>query len=410
MYKELVKNKNFMLLTLGCFISSIGDYLYTIAITVSLYTTTKSLIAVTLMWLSRAIFRIPVQYIAGILTDRFNKKTLIVVTNLISILAAFLFIFVTKDTLWLAYLLAFILQSLNDIDTNSESAILPELVNKERLSYANSVFSILESVSIFLSPALAGLIYKSYGSSILYKINSYSFFFASILFMFIKYNHEKSVKTASKTKLLKSGIEGFSILSKYIEVKNLFIIATIYAVIGRFYEVYKVVVADKLLNINADGIIYFDYALAIGGLLVPLAIKYFSKHSKVKAYLTTSTIISLGYLVFGYSTNFIATFIVLIVLGTSFSLQGIFSRTIIQENIPREFMGRVFSFYKILLTFFAILGLLIANPIYNSLGIGNGFLILSVISIFLCGKQFFNKKRKARTKEECAAERINIIE
>jgi len=403
LYKKLIKNKNFMLLTTGGFISTIGDYLYNIGLLISLYSVTKSVGAVTLMWLSRAVLRIPVQYIAGIITDNYNKKKIIVLTNLISVIIAFSFIFLTPKTLWIAYILAFLLQSLNDIDVSSETALLPELVPKEELSYANSVFSVLESVSIFLSPALAGIIYKVYDSNILFKINALSFLIAGILFTFIKYSCEKSMGTTLKFELIKSGKEGYNILSKYTDVKNLFILVSVYALLGRFYETYKVIVADVLLRINADGIIYFDYALAFGGLLVPLIIKALSKYKQLNVFIITSLIISLGYIVFGYSNSFVITFISLIVLGTTFSIQGIYSKTIIQKNIPQEYIGRVFSFYKILLTAFAIIGLVIANPLYNTVGIGNAFLIIVLISIVLCIKQLIYKDKKLTITQDKSA-------
>jgi len=49
LYKDLLKNKNFTLLSIGGFISSIGDYLYNIGVTVYIYSLTKSVGVVALM-------------------------------------------------------------------------------------------------------------------------------------------------------------------------------------------------------------------------------------------------------------------------------------------------------------------------------------------------------------------------
>jgi Na+/melibiose symporter-like transporter len=133
LYKKLFKNRNFVLLTIGGFISSIGDYLYNIGVTVYLYSITNSIGAVALMWLSRGILRIPMLYLSGIIADSCNKKRVIFITNFVSVLFAFLFIFASGQRLWLVYILAFSLQSLNDIDVSSEAAILPQLVSKEEL-------------------------------------------------------------------------------------------------------------------------------------------------------------------------------------------------------------------------------------------------------------------------------------
>jgi len=384
LYKDLLKNKNFTLLTVGGFISSIGDYLYNIGITVYIYSLTKSVGAVALMWLSRAVLRIPVLYLSGIIADYYNKKRVIAFTNLISVIFAFLFIFVNEERLWPIYILAFLLQSLNDIDMSSETALLPELVSKDQLQYSNSVFSFLESTSVFLAPAIGGIIYNFYGSNILFIINAVSFLIAGILFSFIKYNHVRSEINREKIGIIKSGLDGYKILLKYVNVKIVFVIMSVYAVLGRFYETYKVAVSDILLGLNPEGIIYFDYALAIGGLSVPLIVKALSKRNHAVIFTVSSIIVNLAYLIFGYSHNFIITFIILAILGLTQNIQGIYSRTIIQNNIPQEYLGRVFSFYKILLTLFAILGLLIASPLYALVGIGSSFLIIAVISIVLC--------------------------
>lgn len=384
MYKDLFKNKNFTLLSIGGFISSIGDYLYNIGVTVYIYSLTKSVGAVALMWLSRGVLRIPMLYLSGLIADSYNKKRVIMVTNLVSVIFAFLFILVDEQRLWLVYILAFILQSLNDIDVSSETAILPELVSKEELSYSNSIFSFLQSTSVFLSPAIGGVLYKLYGSNILFTINAISFLIAGVLFSLIKYDFVKSDKAATRYGIIKSGIEGYKILPRYSSVKTVFIIMSMFAVLGRFYETYKVAVSDILLNLNPEGIIYFSYALALGGLSVPFVVKVLSKKNHVTLFTISTVIIGISYIIFGYSQSFIITFGILIILGLAQNLQGIYSSTIIQNSIPKEYLGRVFSFYKILLTLFAILGLLIATPLYNLIGIGNSFTSIAVILIILC--------------------------
>ncbi len=394
MYKDLFKNKSFTLLSIGGFISSIGDYLYNIGITVYLYSLTKSVGAVALMWLSRAVLRIPMLYLSGFIADSYNKKKVIIFTNLASVIFAFLFTLVNDQRLWLVYILAFILQSLNDIDVSSETAILPEIVSKEELPYANSIFSFFQSTSVFISPAIGGILYKLYGSNILFTINAISFLISGVLFSLIKYSFIKSDKAATRTEIIKSGVEGYKIFSRYSSVKTVFVIMSMFAILGRFYETYKVAVSDVLLKLNPEGIIYFSYALAVGGLLVPFVVKALSKKTHVTLFTLSTVIIAIGYILFGYSKNLVITFGVLIILGLAQNLQGIYSSTIIQNTIPKEYIGRVFSFYKILLTLFAILGLIIATPLYNLIGIGNSFTSISIILIILCVlslKGSFNK-------------------
>ncbi|MDF2672135.1 MAG: hypothetical protein K0R09_400 [Clostridiales bacterium] len=394
MYKNLVKNKKFLLLSTGGFISSIGDYLYNIGLVVYLYSITNSIGTVALMWLSRGILRIPVQYIAGIIADRYNKKRIIVLTNLISGPIALSLIFVNEKTVWISFLIAFLLQSLDDIDVCSENAILPELVNKEELSYSNSVFSFLSSTCVFLSPAIGGLIYKLYGSRILFVINGVSFLVSGMLLSLIKYKHVINEEKPNKGGIIKDGIEGCKVLSRFVNVKTVFLIMTAFAIMGRFFETYKIAVADILLKLMPEDIIFFDYALAVGGLLVPIFIKLLSRYREISIFVMSSIIISIGYIGFGYSHNTIVTLIILVFLGIFQNLQGLYTRTIIQKTIPLEYIGRVFSFYKIVLTLFALLGIVAATPLYNAIGIGKSFLVIAIISILLCMVYMLKGKAK----------------
>lgn len=384
MFKKVFRNKNFMLLSVGGFISSIGDYLYNIGLLVYLYSVTRSVGTVALMWLSRGLLRIPVQYFAGIIADRYNKKRIMVITNLLSVPVALSLLFVTKETLWISYLAAFLLQSLDDVDVCAESAILPKLVDKDDLSYANSIFSFLSSTCFFISPAIGGLIYKLYGSDVLFTINAISFFVSGILFSFIKYKNVKNEDNLVRKGIFADGIEGFKVLKSFINVKTVFLIMTAFAVMGRFYETFKVAVADNFLGLNPEGIIYFDYALAIGGLLVPLFIKALSKYKEVSLFVISTFFIAIAYIGFGYSHNTVVTLGILVLLGILQNVQGIYSRTIIQKSIPSEYIGRVFSFYKIVLTLFALIGISIATPLYKSIGVGNAFLGIAIVSISLC--------------------------
>ncbi len=384
MYQELFKNKNFLFLSIGGFISVIGDYMYNIALTLTLYNTTHSIGSVALMWLSRAILRIPIQYLSGIIADKFNKKHIIILTNLISVFIATSFIFAKESLIWIAYLSAFLLQSLNDIDETAETGILPEIVSSDKLTEANSIFSLLHSISLFLSPALAGLIYKLWGANIIFILDALTFLLASILFYKIKYTFIKIPTTEKNQGILKSGLEGLKIITHYTEVKIMFIIVGLFGLIGRFYEVYKVAIADELLNINAEGIIYFNYAFAIGGLLAPFLINTLSNYPQRKVFIIISILISIGYIIFGFTPYFLITFITLTILGVLHTCQGIYSRLLIQKSIPQEYTGRVFAFYKIILTFFAIIGLCIAPMLYATIGFEYAFLIISIITIIIC--------------------------
>lgn len=383
---KLTSNKNFLSLAIGSFISTIGDHLYNFALTVWLYEISNSIVSVAGMWFARAFFRIPVQYIAGTIVDRYNKKYIAILSNIVSIPLAFSLIYLDSGNLYLVYIIVFLLQAINDIDVTAEVSILPELVENDKLQDYNSIFSVLGTIALLLSPALGGLIYTTMGVEILFIINAITFLVASISFCFIKYTKLDIENINDRNSLLKSGKEGFSIIMKNSILAFLILSVMSLSILGRFYEIYKVYIADSYLKIGADGILYFSYAMAFGGFLTPIIIKKAKnkyENNLIKPFLIFTVLTSICYLIWGNTTNIYISLISLFVLGAVSSCYLTLMTTILQKETPKEYIGRVFASYKISLISSAILGIVISPYILELLGTFGSFLVFCIIPIIL---------------------------
>jgi MFS family permease len=380
--KKILYNGDFRSICIGAFISTIGDNLYNIALTIGLYNISGEVSSVAFMWLIRAIMRVPVQFFSGVIADKFNRKYLIVLMNLLSVPIAFLFIFSINQSIYLLYLLVFLLQATNDIEAAASVGILPEVVSKDKLAEANSVFSIISTSSLFLSPAIAGILYKLYGINILFIINSLTFLIASIFYSLIKYNYVHGEKKEQKFMLFKFAYEGYMKITNNKIVLSIFICSMCTAILGRYFDIYKVYIADHLLNIGAEGIIYFSYSMALGGLITPVVVKVFIGTKKLSAnlYSWVSFVLALLLLIWANITNAISSISILIFVGTLFSLLDVILNTTLQHNIEKEYLGRVFSFYKILIILSAIIGAVSAPILLKYFNIAIPFVFVVVIN------------------------------
>lgn len=159
---------------------------------------------------------------------------------------------------------------------------------------------------------------------------------------------------------------------------------------GRFYEIYKVHISDVLLNWGTEGIVFFSYAMAIGGLLSPLLIKYFFAAKKLTAdfYMVTVLLLSGILSLWGITSHPILNFGLLTIAGILFSLVGIIFNTYLQENTDKQYIGRIFSFYRILMILGAILAILLAPVLLNWLNSGLGFaLVFGITSVAILIKK-----------------------
>lgn len=345
---DLIKrNKNFGFLFTGSLISSFGDYLYDIAITLLVYDLTKSIDSIAYMWVSKGALRIGILYLGGLITDKFNRKRIIVMINLISAPLALMFLFVDKNNLWIAFLGVFLLQSINDIDSCSENAILPELVDKDDLPKANTIFSFSNQILMLSSLAISGLIYKLAGAHVLFTVNALSFLLSSLVFQLIQY-HPHVRGERNTVKILDTKV--FKLFSGNQMLRLILFSSAMIAVVGRIYDVTNILVADTKLNISSAGIIYFRYALAAGGFLTPLIMRIKVGQKSFDSYILFSTILVLSILGFGLSNNLVLTISILILFGLTSTLQGVYFRSLLQENVSSGYLGRIFSFYRIVFT------------------------------------------------------------
>lgn len=137
--QRVFKNPAFIKLALVTLISSFGDSLYALAITLSVYNITGSIAGVAGMWLIRAVIRILCQFLSGVIVYRFNKKKVSIYVYLISA-ALMLSIVLTNDTyLLLAFVVIFILQGTSDMDNIAQMGIMAEVIPEDNLTDAENV-------------------------------------------------------------------------------------------------------------------------------------------------------------------------------------------------------------------------------------------------------------------------------
>lgn len=338
------------------------------------------------MWLIRAIIRIPIQFISGIIADRFNRKLISVIVYIFSSILSILFIFTTDKSIGFAFILIFLLQGTSDVDNTAQMTMLPEIVDKKDLEGANSIFNIIGTVIMLTAPGIGGLLYINYGTNVLFVIDSITFLVAAIIFSRVKYTyHKNDNKEQNKFMLFKFAKEGLLKLKEDRSILVLISVMMVYAVLGRLYEIDKVYVADKIIGIGAEGIVFFSYAMAVGSLIAPFFIK-FIKHKNINrynAFLVISICASISFMIWGNAKLIFLSYFANFLMGFFDSNMNILFNSILQETIDNKYLGRVMSFYKIGIVSSAVIGILLAPLLLRLVGVGISITIVGLISIIL---------------------------
>lgn len=182
----LLRQRNFALIWWGGLVSLTGNRVLSVALPFYVYQQTGSTIATAAMVLATIVPSMLFSSIAGVFVDRWNRKSVMVMTNLL--LALMLLPLLTirvMGWMWLVYLVAFGETMVSIFFGLAENALLPELVDKNQLHSANSLNSFNDSLARLIGSALGGILLGVWGLESVVLFDCFSYLFAGMLVFFV---------------------------------------------------------------------------------------------------------------------------------------------------------------------------------------------------------------------------------
>src|SRR3954447_8188792 len=133
-------NHNYRNLWIGQVVSEVGDHFNNIAVFSLAVGTTKSGLVVSGVMLARAVPAMLIGPAAGVILDRFNRKHIMIASDVIrAVVAALFMLTINRHDTWLLYLLSGLLMLASPFFSAGRSSILPSIATKEQLHTANSL-------------------------------------------------------------------------------------------------------------------------------------------------------------------------------------------------------------------------------------------------------------------------------
>ena len=138
-------------------VSSVGEWIYFIALNLIVLNLTESALAVSGLYIVRAISSLFTNFWSGSLIDRFNKKKLMIILNMIqSILIVILPCF--SSLVWM-YVFVFIITVASSMYQPTSMTYITKLIPIEQRKRFNSLRSLLDSGAFLTGPAIAGFLF-----------------------------------------------------------------------------------------------------------------------------------------------------------------------------------------------------------------------------------------------------------
>ncbi len=339
---SLLKNRDFILLQIGMFISRSGTFMQDIAINWQLYQLTKSPLSLGILGLAKFIPILIFSMISGIAADVFSRKKIILLVQVFSIFNALALAILTisgKITPLLIYLLVGLEAGLLSFEMPARQAILPNIVKKEDFSLAVNINNILYSSTNFIGPAISGFIIAFSGVQLIYLINAFSFLSVIIALIFMK----PIVKTLEKQPVfnLESIKEGIKFVFKTPLIYSSMLIdfvATFFASATTLMPIFAV----DILKVGPKELGFLYAAPSIGAIIAGMLFSFINKiKSKGKLLVFSICFFGLNTIFFALSRNFYLSLLFIGLSGAGDMISTIIRNVMRQLNTPDYLRGRM---------------------------------------------------------------------
>ncbi len=426
-YRTVAGNRRLLRLFTGEFVSNIGDWLYLVALLVIVYRESSDPFLLGVIGGARIIPYILLSVPAGIVVDRYDRRLVLIVTDLIRGvamigLAANTFL---DGPVLLTVALAIFATCFAVFFRPSMGAYLPSLVRSEaELGPANSVYATLSEVTFIIGPAIAGLIIAVTDLGWAFVINAVSFLAPVAILWTLPPNDPRAAKaqlaTAEEdassepdhhTAAPDAGAPIGSTTSVRSILRPVAGLAVFDIVTGFFWgglSVALVIFAVDRLGAGEDATGYLWAAVGVGGVVGAVASSSIILRPNLGPVLVLGSIIlSVGFFVLGLVENLPFALVAMAIVAAGALLAQVVGETVLQRVVPDAIRGRTLGTLQTLSTLtyaagsFAVPVLMVSIGAQLILTVGGVAVLAAAIATFvLVGPHF---RREPATEAAAAA-------
>ncbi|MGP4077503.1 MFS transporter [Halobacillus sp. K22] len=401
--KRLLKNKGYITLMSAQAISSIGDWLSIVAIiTLVGLKWEASPLEVSFVFLCLAVPMALFGPVAGIVADRFNRKTLMIVSDVVR--AGLILLLTVASSLWMVYATLLAVGIFSSLFIPAKNGKLKEIVAEEDMKGAMSITSMIDSSTKILGPLVSGLLVTVFGAQQVFMIDSATFAVSAVILLFIPnaVPHELSKTEGAQESFKKEFVLGFSFIKSSRFMLVGLTLVGLSLLILQMADSQLIVLIRELTYASPD---LFGYLVTGSGLGMFTAGFLLAKKTDYNPYpLMLLGVCGIGasFGMMGLLTHYDFGYSILWAPGLGFT--GGFSASLIfvpfqatvQVSSPVHMTGRVFGVLNSVMTTATIIGPLLGGWIATIIGVVPTFTITASLLVLVSLIGFLTKRKVER--------------
>ncbi|EJR49024.1 hypothetical protein IIM_03803 [Bacillus cereus VD107] len=375
--KPLLKNTNFLFLWAATLFSSFALAFFTFSQTWYIAKTLNLEASLGIVFVALSVPRLVFMIVGGAVADKFPKKNIMFYSNIIRaiLVATILTWFIVGDvTLYTFALFALFFGLADAFFWSADGSILPELVEKSRLTQANSLTQMTNQGSVIFGPVLGGILIKFTNYETIFSITILLLIIAAILVQKIQFTVPE--KTETDKGMFTSIKEGISYV-KESPFLSTFLICSAFLnlfLIGPMQVGFPLFVKNVL---HGDSLQFSYLEAAVGGGMAIGAVIVGLKNINRRRGLFCIIMMLLSgvfFLSINFSTVLWQALLAGMFYGITIAMAIVPLMAMIQSTVKEEMMGRVMS-----LLMLSSMGFIPLSYAFTSLALGIGIPIVTVM-------------------------------
>jgi MFS family permease len=379
-FTGLLKHRQFMRMWSGLAVSNMGDWVYGLAVAVILVRRTGSAHALAILLICQVGFGALAGFVCGPLIDRFSRKLLMALSDVFRALALIFLLFGSPSPIHY-YLVAALLGIFEALFLPSFQASIPNLVPEESIVAANALTAVTFNFSVMIGPLIGGFLIAKLGIRSVILVDAASFVLSALLIWWTALSSTRDeVEPSSAWTDLKDGIR-YSFQTPL--VRWIFLVTGVVMLGAAIKAPLEPLLVLRTLGQPASSLGLVGGAWGLGMLFGSASAPSLTKRFSRQDVLWVSILFVGGAVLLASRAPTLTPVLLLwLVAGAGNALGTISYETLLQQETPNEFRGRVFAASEGVLNVCYLAGVAIAGGLGDLVGIRWGLTVAG--AVFLC--------------------------
>jgi MFS family permease len=401
-YRRVLGNSALTRLLAGEFISSIGDWLYLVALLVVVYQRSDSAALLGVVGAARVLPYVLLSVPAGMVVDRFDRRKVLLVTDLArgAVMVGLAALVYFEASLVAIVALTLLAATFSTFFGPAIAAFLPSLARDEsELGPANSAWASLDNLGFVIGPALAGLLIAVGGLTAAFLLNAVSFAIVAVVLWRLPSGGAmaRAAAEADASSEAAPPQEPIRLWSKLRELRRPLSGLAVINLVGGFVfgglGVLTVVIAVDVLQQGDAATGYLNAAVGVGGLIGAIGSGVLVLRRRLGPPLVAGgLVLAVGLAALGWSGSLLPALLAMAIASAGDLVMEVVATTLFQRTVPDEIRGRAYGImHTITVSAYAAGSLLmpIAAGLFGTMavlaGAGVAMALAVVIGVILLG-------------------------